>query len=444
LRSPEATNGHRRIRRRALNLACVNAGFWATGNGLTSTGLVVYLARELGAKGIEISLILAIAPLLGVLRMVTPALAPLVGDRRRFCLLAYSASFSLLIALPLLSAPGVLPTRDASMAALIALWTVYHLLEYLGTVSLWSWLGDLCPRQVRGRFIGQRERWLVVGRIAGMLGAGLFAYWWRETFPRDVLWIGYAIPSAAGAVMMLVSLVPISLMPNVESRVQKNSMGIFRRTFAPLVDRRFQRLLLFGCWFSFFNGVTQTPQNIYHIDAGIPLLLLLGYRCGMRLGQSGIAPTVGRLVDRLGNRPVMIVSQLIVATGPLFYVAASCFGSPGWIALAFVVWIAYAGLNVALPNIMLKLSPGQDYTPYTALFFGVTGVFFGLSTIVGGILWDVIHKSQQSWQVFGISFGLLEALFVFGWLMRSLAVVWLLWIIEPGAWNLRVLLSRRR
>jgi len=425
-----------------LSLAYVNAGLWATGNGLTSTGLVIYLARELGAKGVEVSLILAIAPLLGILRMVTPAIVPLLGDRRRCCLLTYAVSFSLLVALPLLAAPGVLSTRDASMTALIALWTVYHLLEYLGTVSLWSWLGDLCPTRVRGRFIGQRERWLVVGRIVGMLGAGLFAYRWLATYPDQPRWIAYALPAAAGAVMMLVSLGPIWLMPNVQSRVPKASASSLRRIFTPLVDRRFQRLLLFGCWFSFFNGITQAPQSIYHIAAGIPLLLVLGYRCGMRMGQSGVAPAVGRLVDRFGNRPIMIVSQLIVATGPLFYVAAMYSDSYWWVAGAFAVWIAYAGLNVALPNIMLKLAPNQDYTPYTAAYFGVTGIFYGLSTIVGGMLWDLIHQTEQTWQVAGVSFGLLETLFVFGWITRSLAAVWLLWIIEPGAWNLRDLFRR--
>ena len=32
---------------------------------------------------------------------------------------------------------------------------------------------------------------------------------------------------------------------------------------APFRDARFLRLVLFGCWFSFFNGVTQLTENIY-------------------------------------------------------------------------------------------------------------------------------------------------------------------------------------
>ena len=43
----------------------------------------------------------------------------------------------------------------------------------------------------------------------------------------------------------------------------------------------------------------------------------------MRTGQLAIAPWVGRMVDRVGNRPIMVVSQLITATGPLFFLLAS-------------------------------------------------------------------------------------------------------------------------
>jgi len=68
----------------------------------------------------------------------------------------------------------------------------------------------------------------------------------------------------------------------------------------------------------------------------------------MRIGQWGVSPWIGRLADRLGNRPVMIVSQLLVAAGLLFFALAT----PqhwAWLIGAWVLWVAYAGLNVCLP-----------------------------------------------------------------------------------------------
>jgi hypothetical protein len=52
----------------------------------------------------------------------------------------------------------------------------------------------------------------------------------------------------------------------------------------------------------------------------------------------------------------MGVCLLLVATGPLFYLAATP-EDWWWIVGAWVVWIAYAGLNVCLPNLLLM--PGR-------------------------------------------------------------------------------------
>ena len=65
----------------------------------------------------------------------------------------------------------------------------------------------------------------------------------------------------------------------------------------------------------------------------------------MRTGQLAIASWIGRLVDQFGNRPIMIVSQLIVSTGTLFFLVAT--KNYSWlIAGAYIVWMAYAGLNI--------------------------------------------------------------------------------------------------
>ena len=161
---------------------------------------------------------------------------------------------------------------------------------------------------------------------------------------------------------------------------------------APFADTRFLRLLLFGCWFSFFNGVTQSAQNYYPMQVlGVSLFLSLTLQTGMRFGQLGVSPWVGGLADRLGNRPVMMVSQLLVAAGLLFFAAAT----PehwAWFIGAWVLWIAYAGLNVCLPNLLLKLSPERSNTPYIAAFYAVTGLCYAASTIVGGALVDQCGK----------------------------------------------------
>ncbi|MBN2024015.1 MAG: hypothetical protein JW809_14620 [Pirellulales bacterium] len=418
---------------RARRMAYWNGGLWSIGNGLASTMLVVYLALELdtGVAGLGVSLILAAPHVVGALRLIAPALLDRLADRKQFCLGAFALSAAVLAALPWLASPGTLPTARASLAALVAIWCVYHLLQYLGTVAFWSWLADLVPVRIRGRFLGRRERWLVAGQAGAMLAAGAFTWGWHVLHPHQPRWIGYALPALLGVVFMLGALVPVALMPAMASRRRVPLLKALGTMFVPLTDFRFLRLVFFGCWFSFFNGITQSAHYVYPAQAlGITLVAMLGLRTFMRVGQFALSPWMGRLADRWGNRPVMAASLLLVAQGPLFYFFASR-DQPWWLAGAWAVWIAYAGLNVCLPNLMLRLSPERDNAGHIALYFAVTGLCYAASTVTGGVLADRWEAATfvlgGVWHVdyFG-------ALFLFGWLMRALGVAVLLGIVrEP-------------
>ncbi|MHC4399865.1 MAG: MFS transporter [Planctomycetota bacterium] len=423
-------------RGRARRLAYANGAIWAIGNGLISTMLVVYLAMELGVPtGLGISLILAAPRLAGLLRMVAPLLIGRLADRRRFCLWTYALSATVLLCLPFAAAPGILPSYTASLAAMIVLWCVYHLLEYLGTVALWSWLADLVPLRIRGRFFGLRQRWMVAAQAVAMLAAGLFSYIWNDLNP-SLRWVGYAIPAGLGACFMMASLEPLARIPTVAAGRTVCLWAKLRSLATPFRDPRFLRLVAFGCWFSFFNGVTQATQGMYPYRVlGIGLFFMLAAKTGMRLGQLTISPWVGRIADRVGNRPVMLVALPIVASGPLWYFLSGP-DQPdvlvrSLVAGAWVAWVAYAGLNVCLPNLMLKLSPQESNTPYIAAYFSITGVCYAASTILGGRLFDKL--GDEVFTPFGAAVELdyYHYSFLVGWITRTMGVLLLLWVIEP-------------
>lgn len=451
-------------RRRAMRLSYWNGGFWAIGNGMVSSTLITFLALELGAAGLAVGLILAAPRLIGVLRIFTPNLLAWSGHRQKLCAAMYAASIFVLLTLPVLAAPNLLLTRPWALAALVATWSLYHLLEYCGTVALTSWLGDICLRRVQGQFFGRRERWLTLGRIVGMTAAGLFTYWWANHHARDARWQGYALAAEAGAVVMLVSLWPLIRMPNVPLRTgQKRNQR--QASLAPsslngtepkhrpqkndrrLTDPAFLRLLIFGCAFSLVNGITQSAQGVFPYKVlDLHLFALLALEAVMRLGQGAISPTLGKLIDRFGNRPVMIVSQMIVALGLVFYLPASP-EDPWWIVGGWVCWVAYAGINIALSSLTIKLAGQGEASLYLAAWFGITGVIYGISTIVGGVCfdalvhWNITLQLTENWQV---TIDRYQLLFACGILGRMLVAVSLFALIEPGASTVRELLGGKR
>jgi MFS family permease len=126
----------------------------------------------------------------------------------------------------------------------------------------------------------------------------------------------------------------------------------------------------------------------------------------------------------------MMVSQLLVAAGLLCFAAAT----PShwqWLIGAWMLWIAYAGLNLCLPNLMLKLSPRDANTPYIAAFDAVRGLCYAASTILGGALLD--HCRTWTFSLCGVELSFFPCLFLLGWATRSLGAAVLLLVIEPAA-----------
>lgn len=432
--------------RLALRCASANGFLWAIGNGLATTSLVIYLALQLGANDLHISLILAAAPLVGLLRQFAPLIVGRVIARKTFCIRCYLASCVALSLLPILSQPDFLPAKWISMAVLVSLWSVYHLLEYLGTVALWSWLGDAAPASIRGRFLGVRERYLTGGRILGMLIASGVTSWWREAFPFEYRWLGFAVVAICGAAVMAAATFPLAKMPSFEARNDKSHLRFVTalwRLIQPLKDGPFARLVLFGSWLGVSAGLTQTAQYKYPINVlGISLSVYLAARSGMFLAQSLSGPWVGNWIDRFGSKRLMLLSTLIVATGPLFFFMAT----PEhwqWYLLAWVVWVWFVVLNIGLYYLILKFSGAGRRTEYVATYETCTGFAYGAGALAGGLLTEYLSTlpsafcfslSPQSGvpALLSVRLDVYAYLFLAGWLLRSAAALILMTVREPS------------
>jgi MFS family permease len=415
----------------AMRLANANAALWAIGNGLISTLLVIYLASDLGASGLSLSLILAAPRFAGLLRLGVPALMARVRARKTVCIAAYVTS-----SIVLCCVPAVATLRDRidsriAVAMFVGSWCLYHVTEYVGTVTLWSWLGDLTPVNIRGQLLGRREFWLTAGRLGGLGASAGLAILWGRALPGAPKWEPLALSAAIGAVLMVVAVVPLGLMPSMSQAPSAVPRAPWRSIRQALVDPAYARLLLFFFWFSLANGFTATVQETFPISV---LKLKYEFRQAlqgmMRAGQLAIAPWAGRLVDQFGNRPVMVVSQLIVSSGLIFFLVATP-ERPWLIGGAFLVWSAYAGLNVGLDNIKLKLAPADNNAPFVAIYHATGDLANGVATVIGGCIYDHLAVDKSAATAFYMQ------IFVLGFIARMLAVPLLARLIEPGARRVR-------
>lgn len=411
------------------------------GLGLTTGDIFRYLAMDLGASGLQLSWILAAPPLAGMLRLAAPAAIRGSGGTKRFCLAMFGANFALMLALPVV---GQAP-RAIAIQLLIMLACTTQLCEALGWVAYWTWWGDIVPLPIRGRYFGCLQTWRLVALIP-MLAGGCFADQWIGRNAAEAIearLLGYAIPNAAGVVCLLASLIPLALVPGTPSLPSARLLS-WRELAAPWTDGRFRPFLTFRGWFALANGITQTVQSSYPKQ-------ILGFRLGqimamsslMRCGQAAYSPWAGRLSDRRGNRPVLTLSQTLVALSMALFIVATP-QPPGmrWLLVgAYVLWSAYAGHNICLPNLALKLAPDAMRAEYIAAQEAIGSLVLALATLAGGRLFDLLNEHFNPLPADAIRLAAVEhlqpfmILFAAGLAMRLSAVWFAGRIQEPGSWN---------
>jgi MFS family permease len=402
---------------------------WSIGNGLTTGTLVNYLAIDLGAKGLGLSLVLASPQIVSVLRVAAPTLIRQFGTAKRTCLLLSLVSYLLIWGLPAVGLPNLLP-RPHALWALIALLAAHQLFEAVASAALWAWFADLIPPAVRGRYIGRRQALQLIVLVPALLASGWFADSWRKHHPEfsrraptqsasattstesNQQLLGYAIPNAIGAAFLLASLVPLLWMPASDARVVRHLAAAAPRSavratsmpevdhsrgstrwWAALRDPAFRRLLWYGCWLSLFNGLGQAAQNFYPKAAlHLGVLPLDTMRTGMRVGQIGVSVWAGHVADRFGNRPLVVATQSALLAAPAFYLMSTP-AEPYWLAGAWACFAMYAALNVALYSLLIKLAPRGAAAAYIAVYFGVTGAAYAGATVAGGWLFDALNPA---------------------------------------------------
>lgn len=371
-----------------------NAGIWALGNGLVSTTLVSYFAQSLGAQSAAISWIIAAPKLVGALRWFAPSLLKLGRGYRATSTWAFLLSTVFLLLLPLSSVPWFWPSSTVAIAAIVVCWCMYHLAEYCGYVVFVSWLMQMIPPEIRGRFFGLRERWLTAGNLVGFLFAGLLGAVLRNGFEIDLRWITYPMLTIYGAFAIAFSVLPLRHIPEPATTIPPNNS--IADDWKHWSGARARWFLLYGTWFSAANGLFSTLLYIYpYRGLDLSLLLPLTMAASMRLGQSLISRPVGVTIDRFGWRSVMICGQVLIAFGPFLF----SFGTVGYVA-GNLIWIAYALINVALPIAIVDGRHDRSAAPPLALYFAWTGLVYGLTALAGQSVADFFvstsHRNDPS------------------------------------------------
>lgn len=421
---------------RAMRLSISEGALACAMGTLTGGVFLTGFALALGASRFEIGLMAAMPAIANVAQLLGACLIERTGHRKRVCLGALTASRLLWLLILLAPLCAIGNGARWPIWALLGLLAASNAFNAVGGVGWLSWIKDLVPETIRIGFLSRRNQIDTVLALTLSIAGGMFIDWWNARHTESIT--GFVIVFAAAMLCGLVGLPLMAAIPEPASdrEPDRETAPPMRRLLAaPLRDRNFRRLLGFYGYWNLAVNVSAPFFAVYMLERlelpfwFVTVLCTMSSVCGLVANRFWT-----RLAEKFGHRPVVFLATLGDAIYPLWWI----FISPEWAWLLIPVHcsgVFSSPIAVGPNNIVLKLSPQKNASPYMAVFNAVVGPVTACAAIAGGYLAGVFHEVSYS---FGpVTLSGLHWLFLISAVGRlsSLALLWR--VVEPRAHSVR-------
>jgi MFS family permease len=334
---------------------------------------------------------------------------------------------SRLFFVPVVTVPLLIPSfrGNAMLMALLLLIAVSYSLTNIAVPLWFSWMADLIPTRVLNTYWGTRQRWMQLSWTAAYLAIWAFTFFAvlpiKTTFAAI---IGVAV--IAGVVDILL-FIRVHEPPNTISP----HMSVTGMLLAPLRHSEYKTFVLYSCaWLAsvMFAAAFMQPYALKHLGLSLSQATLIW--CLSGVGNALAARRWGRIADRHGHKPIIIIctlfKPLIVLTFLLVTDRTAMWVLP-------VVFLADGALNagnfVSSNGYMLKIAPRENRSAFVAAILALAGICGGLSAILAGVF--LTSVSGFSFSLFGRTWMNYHLLFVVSFFMRIGCAILIHWVREP-------------
>lgn len=367
--------------RRSLFLITIAWGVFGTIWSNTVTGApFAAFARALGATDVVFGVLMG-APVVGVLGQILGAyLIGRLKSRRRAFLWCFTPQRLLWIAVAGL--PWVIGAAfpNLRLAVLVVIVFASSLLSHAGSNSWMDWTADIIPPRIRGRYLGTRMRLATAVGVAGAAIAGLLLDW-NSSF------LMYSAVFAVASLLGTTDILLFHFIPEPPLRTRKWA-GVVGTLSAPFRDSHFRRYLCYCASEGLAFGIVVPTFWLFALEY-LNLGKFLSNLYLVVLPAVLMAVTVawwGRIVDRYGCRPVILLNSGLLILLPFVWV----FTRPQWHFLlvmhGLMGGIFGGALTIADFNLLYRMPPARQRPAYLAVAFMVAGIAGGLGPIIGGTI----------------------------------------------------------
>jgi MFS family permease len=411
---------------------------------LTESIFLIAFAVALGASNAVVGLIAAIPPLAQLLQIPSIILVQKTKVRRRICVfssLVSRLSIIFMVLIPVLS-PGI-----PGLLLLLVGVTSHAAFGALSGAAWNSWMKDLIPQEILGRFFSKRLAFQALVGIITTFSAGILIDQWIRADPSTLA--PYSVIFFVGMIAGLIGVYFIYTIPEPRIILETLDQSFLETLRRPFQNFDFRKLMMFSASWSFAVTLAGPFFTVY-------LLEVLGYDLSIVTSLSVLTQVTsllfyqwwGRLSDRFSNKTVLSVTTPIYAIGILLWIFTTVpgvyvFTLPLLLLIHIMLGLSAAAVNLAHGNLALKLAPRGESTSYLAGWSIINSFAAVTAPIVGGIIADTLTDSFLSfhlaWQGLGYSFDLglidirgLDFVFLISFLVGLYAIHRLAMVKEAG------------
>ena len=438
---------------RTITAAWVFGAFWLW---IVSGAVFTRFARALGTPEWGFGVMTAVPYIACLAQFLTIFVRPPGWNRKKFFMITCTASrllWTVVGLLPwILPAPALVSWWFPAMASLILLSWV---LANMATPVWMEWMSDVIPNKVRGRFFAMRNR---IGMFIGLIAT--FGTGWvldRVTLAPDALnehqnhQILLRATSAIIAISGLIGMLDILLFRKIRDdfatppAVRKSALEVLRE---PLLNPHFRTFLQFNftlnmglgfigqyIWLYVFDVVGMSNKEANLLLIAIPLMVM-----------AASYQLWGRLIDRLGTKPVIVFCWAIYLNGAWGWILyghkllpMAILGHSFYLmdvlcyALILLCVFCWPGMEIAIFNIILSMSGSKSVAGSGASYVAVNSIAVALGGIISGLIAGLIAKYMADWHqtILNVPLSYHSLLLLLSTLIRILALIYAIRLVEP-------------
>ncbi len=419
---------------KSLNFSIIDGAFSAVmgslAGGIFLTGFALNVLK---AQASQIGVLAALPMFANLVQIFGSYIIEKTGKKKSLCFFSLVLSRLLwifIIILPL----GIFSTlSDWRIWILVGVIAISSLFGSLSGVAWLAWMSELVPENTRGSYFGKRNMIAsACGMVAILLG-GKFLTSWQTRFGEDSPF-GFIIIFIIGLFAGILATWFLARIPETGTGKGNNGQELgFSAFLKPLKDKNFLKLIIFASAWMFAIQIAAPFYGVFMIEN-----LKIDFTAITIFGTFATFATLfmmkiwGPISDKLGNKPIIIVSGAVLILVPFIWILAlpGNFYIP--VMTAHILSGAFmAGAMLSQFNIMIKLSPVEGRSIYLALFAAISGTAGAVAPVIGGILSGMLEA--VNFQFFSYNVTNLQVIFLISAVLQAVTLLFILKIKEPSA-----------